>query len=106
MRREKINMTKKLITVMLVLCQVLFGTTYLVAADEAGTDIIVKNDDSGISDTKLYEVLLSQVDENKDGLLELSELQQTRSLLLWDEEITDISGLEYFTNLEYISLSS
>ena len=41
-----------------VLCQVLFGTTYLVAADEADTDIIVKNDDSGISDTKLYEVLL------------------------------------------------
>ena len=106
MRREKINMKKKLITVMLVLCQVLFGTTYLVAADETDTDIIVKNDDSGISDTKLYEVLLSQVDENKDGLLELSELQQTRSLLLWDEEITDISGLEYFTNLEYISLSS
>ena len=104
MRRE--HMKKKLITVMLVLCQVLFGTTYLVAADEADTDIIVKNDDSGISDTKLYEVLLSQVDENKDGLLELSELQQTRSLLLWDEEITDISGLEYFTNLEYISLSS
>ena len=82
------------------------GSVEPAIADEAGTDMIVKNDDSGISDTKLYEVLLSQVDENKDGLLQLSELKQTKKINLSDKEITDISGLEYFVNLEDLVLDS
>ncbi len=46
----------------------------------------------------------NDVDDNGDGMIQLSEAESTRSLYLFGRDIKDVSGIENFINLDLLEL--
>jgi len=68
---------------------------------------LVDFDSNNFPDDVFLELLKADgIDTNEDGLLEESELEAVKSISFHDEGIKDVTGLEYFTELTYLDLSS
>ena len=88
------KLDKKVISLVLVMIMLLMNLAPVVNA--ATTDIVT------IKDANLLEILLSY-DKNKDGKLSKGELEKIKNLYLY-KEVSDLTGLEYATNLSSLSL--
>lgn len=101
-----------------------------VIAEATNNDEVIKNDEMGIPDTALYNVILNVADSNGDEILTVSEAEQItrltvnpdtskddvknlqgikyckglQSLSIQFQEVEDISELAYLTNLKYLNL--
>lgn len=72
------------------------------AADDS--DTVITNDESGIPDEKLYNVVLEKGDKNKDGVLTRAEAEEITYINCIDYGIKDIRGLQFLNNLQDLSL--
>lgn len=101
-----------------------------VIAEASNNDVVIKNDDTGIPDVALYNVILNVADSNGDEILTVSEAEQItkltvnpdtskddvkilkgiryckglQRLTIQFQEVDDITELSYLTNLEYLNL--
>ena len=57
-----------------------------------------------IKDTNLKFELLRQLDNNKNGKLDISEIENVTNLKLDEKKIIDLSGIEHFKNLRELNL--
>lgn len=67
-------------------------------------EVEIPNDKNGIPDTNLYNAILECADKNNDGILFEWEAEELISLYAAENEITDLTGIQYFTNLEELYL--
>ena len=89
------KLDKKIISFVLIAILILANFAPIVNA--AGDEIVP------IKDGKLLEEL-NYCDKNGDGKISKSEIEEVRYLNI-DEEITDLSGIEYAVNLENLSIN-
>ena len=66
----------------------------------------VGNDKTGIPDKALYDGILNVADVNKDGVLTVSEAEAITELELVKCGISDLTGLDYCKNVQYLNLSN
>ena len=74
-----------------------------VYAQEAA-DQIITNDENGIPDKNLYDVLLEKCDNNGDGILTVSEAEDVHSVTLRECNITSLKGIKYLKGVRYLYL--
>ena len=74
-----------------------------VYAQEAA-DQIITNDENGIPDKNLYDVLVEKCDNNGDGILTVSEAEDVHSVTLRECNITSLKGIEYLKGVRYLYL--
>ena len=74
-----------------------------VYAQEAA-DQIITNDENGIPDKNLYDVLVEKCDNSGDGILTVSEAEDVHSVTLRECNITSLKGIEYLKGVRYLYL--
>lgn len=125
MKKRLVAVIMTIVMTMTVICTPNF------IAEASNNDGVIKNDDTGIPDSVLYNDILNVADSNGDGILTVSEAEQItrltlnpdaskndvkilkgiryckglQTLSIFYQEIEDISELAYLTNLEYLSLN-
>lgn len=97
--RIVISITISLCMIMCGLCFTEDNSYKVLAFDE-----IIRNDMTGIPDAHLYEVALETADANEDGVLTVTEAELVTDFDGYNKGITNLKGMEYFKNLEYLSL--
>lgn len=103
-----IERNKRGITTVLVFAIILLLGIVPITASAAGdvsSDNIITNDDNGIPDTALYNILLEQCDANDDGCIQQSEADQQIALGLRsteDNQISSLKGLNLFINVKIL----
>ena len=60
---------------------------------------------SKFTDTFFLDAVLVVADKNADGKITKSEAEAVTEMEIWGWEITSINGIEYFTNMERLTLS-
>lgn len=98
-------MKRKFISWALLFSMVLFSWAALPAGAQNPGDIIA-NDEQGIPDSALYQVLLDYCDESGDGELSVSEAELLTILDISDSGVTSLKGLENCPNLTTLNAQS
>lgn len=73
--------------------------------EEAGKENqeeLILIDDKTFPDEQFRKYISSVIDENADGKLSSEEISQTRELNISNQGISDLAGIEVFTNLKYL----
>lgn len=83
----------------------LFSGRQLWAYAEESNSQIISNDASGIPDKALYEVILKDVDSNHDRILTQDEANRVTTLHAEHSNISDITGIQYLTNMTALKMS-
>lgn len=101
---KKLKIGRNVFTVIISLLVIMLSLPMVSAEDS-----VIPNDDSGIPDKNLYNYLISEFDENKDGKLEKVELEDIKWFIYdkGEEDLGDIyslKGLNNMTNLETLSI--
>ncbi len=97
-----IERNKRFMSIVLVFAIILLVGVVPVTANAAGdvsSDDIITNDENGIPDTALYNVLLERCDTNGDGYLQQSEADEQIGLGIRsteDNQISSLRGLNRF----------
>lgn len=99
-------MKKKVFIMALVLTQILSGTLSNVYAQTDSEEVIL-NDETGIPDVELYNLILEDVDKNEDAVLQVTEAEQVKSLNIYVyKKVKNITGLSVLKNLEKLSITN
>lgn len=86
------------------LLEVPFLGTPLRAYAAKGKSEVISNNENGIPDKELYDIILSSGDGDKDGILTKDEAEKISKMPLDSNNIRDISVLQNLTNLRILSL--
>lgn len=71
----------------------------------AGQFQAIKLSEKNFPDEHFYEYLCNYIDVDGDNILSETELAETTVLDVSDQDIADLTGLEFFTNLVYLNCS-
>lgn len=72
---------------------------------ETGDSDVIANDASGILDINLYNAIMNKYDADGNGVLTKAEAKKVSALVLDNQQISNITGLQHFVNIKELSLS-
>ena len=76
----------------------------MVSAAEERKNVSV--DEAHFPDNAFRSYVSAEFDKNQDGILSESEIQSVTSMNLWDDQITNLEGIGYFTMLTNLRMKS
>ena len=86
----------RVLAIVMAITVMFMPNNYVVAETN---DKVIKNDETGIPDENLYNILLEKADANEDNNLTTGELKELKGLDIGNSQIGSLKGLEYCTNL-------
>lgn len=95
-------MQKKRMLLILLLCNSIYCQIINIPDPNFKAILLEADYDNSIAGTGLLSnLLLIKIDQNDDGEIEVSEVQNISYLLIPTSNISDLTGIEYFSNLRY-----
>lgn len=92
---------RRTFSLLLAVILIIFAVPIVNAAEDG----VIRNDESGIPDTNLYNALLQIADTNEDGILTVEEAETRTSINIQGENISSLKGIKYFKNIKSLDIT-